>query len=138
MQTTLAFRRMLGNRSLEEFAQAVNVVFSVLEDIADSFDPSPRQSTHFDEQTVRNELDTRQPELSDHEWRILAKNFKELAALIGEMGDHRSKGNLVRQNVDRHLLTGEQQPESAVDAMKWIAGYLEGIQDRQIAPTDGK
>ncbi len=138
VQTTLALRRMLGNRSLEEFAQAINTVFSVLEDIAESFDPSPRQSTHFDEETVRVELDARQAELTDHEWHILAKNFKELAALIGVMGDHRSKGNLVRQNVDQHLLAGEQQPESAVDAMKWIAGYLEGVQDRQTTSGEGK
>ena len=46
------------------------------------------------------------------------------------MGDHRSRASLVRQNVDRQLLAGAQQPESAVDAMKWMAGYLEGIQGR--------
>jgi hypothetical protein len=50
--------------------------------------------------------------------------------LIGELGDNRSKSNLVRQNVDRLLLAGDQQPESAVDAMKWMAGYMDGSQNR--------
>lgn len=130
IQTSLAFRRMLGNRSMTEFAEAVNTVYSILEDLSESFDPSSKQPATFDEETVRSELDARREELTDHEWRILAKNFKELAGLIGLMGDHRSRGNLVRQNVDRQLLAGAQQPESAVDAMKWMAGYLDGVQER--------
>jgi hypothetical protein len=130
VQTSLAFRRMLNNRSMGEFAEAVNIVYSVLADMAQSFDPSPKQAATFDEETVRAELDYRRDELSDQEWHILAKNFRELATLIGAMGDHRSRASLVRQNVDRQLLMGEQQPESAVDAMKWMAGYLEGIQAR--------
>jgi hypothetical protein len=130
VQTSLAFRRMLNNRDMGEFADAVNVVYSVLADMAQSFDPSPKQATSFDEETVRAELDHRREILTDQEWHILAKNFRELASLIGIMGDHRSRASLVRQNVDRQLLSGEQQPESAVDAMKWMAGYLEGIQAR--------
>lgn len=130
VQTSLAFRRMLNNRSMAEFAEAVNIVYNVLADMAQSFDPSPKQATSFDEETVRSELNSRRDELTEQEWHILAKNFRELASLIGVMGDHRSRASLVRQNVDRQLLAGEQQPESAVDAMKWMAGYLEGIQAR--------
>jgi hypothetical protein len=26
-------------------------------------------------------------------------------------------------------LTGEQQPQSAIDTMKWLSGYLDGMQD---------
>ncbi|MBZ0301831.1 MAG: hypothetical protein K8J31_18935 [Anaerolineae bacterium] len=130
VQTSLAFRRMLGTRTMAEFADVINLIFSLLEAISESFDPSPRQPTSFDEETIRSELDARRGDITDHQWRILAKNFKELASLIGVMGDHRSRGSLVRQNVDRQLLAGMQQPESAVDAMKWIAGYLEGVQDR--------
>lgn len=136
VQTSLAFRRMLGNRTMAEFADAINVVYSVLEDISESFDPSPKQSTRFDMETMRAELDAMRDDISDQQWRILAKNFKELAALIGLMGDQRSRGSLVRQNVDRQLLAGEQQPESAVDAMKWMAGYLDGIQDRNTEDSE--
>ena len=131
IRTTLGFRRMLSNRSMEDFATALNTVFSVLEDISESFDPSPRHPTSFDEETIRQELDARRESISQQEWHILAKNLRELAVLIGDMGDHRSKGSLVRQNIDRLLLAGEHQPESAVDAMKWMAGYLEGGQERE-------
>jgi hypothetical protein len=132
LQTTLAFRRMLGKRTMQDFAQALNTAFSILEDITESFDPSLRRPVSFDEDTVRAELDARQEELTEDERRILAKNFKELAQLIGEMGDHRSKANIMRRgdNIDRQLMTGEQQPASAVDVMKWMAGYLDGIQDQ--------
>ncbi len=132
LQTTLAFRRMLGKRSIQDFAQALNTAFSILEDITQSFDPSPRRAVSFDEDTIRAELDARQEELTEDEKRILAKNLKELAQLIGEMGDHRSKANLMRrgENIDRQLMTGEQQPASAVDAMKWMSGYLDGVQDQ--------
>lgn len=132
LQTTLAFRRMLGKRAIQDFARALDTAFGILQDITESFDPSTRRPVSFDEDTIRAELDTRQEELTEDERRILAKNFKELAQLIGEMGDHRSKANIMRRgdNIDRQLMTGEQQPASAVDAMKWMAGYLDGIQDQ--------
>lgn len=140
VETTLAFRRMLGKRSLQDFAKALDTAFSVLEDLAESFDPSPKHTLNFDEGTIRAELNARETELSDQERQILAKNFKELAQLIGDMGDHRSKANLMRrgENIDRQLMTGEQQPASAVDAMKWMSGYLDGVQDKADDEDDKK
>jgi hypothetical protein len=133
LETALAFERMLGKRSTSDFAQAINISFSVLSDIAQSFDPSPKFTINFDEDTIRAELDSRKGELSEQERKILVNNLKELAQLIGEMGDHRSKANLMRRgdNVDRQLIMGEQQPTSAVDALKWIAGYLDGVQEKE-------
>lgn len=130
LQTTLAFRRMLGTRSWPDFVRDINTAFAVLEDLAESFEPSPKRPFSFDQDTIRAELDARSDELTDQERRILARNFKEMAQMIGEMGDHRSRASLIRrsENVDRHLMTGEQQPASAVDAMKWMAGYLDGVQ----------
>lgn len=138
LQSTLAFRRMLGKRSLEDFARDINTAFSILEDLSDSFDPSPRRPVRFDVETIRGELDAQKDALTDQEWRVLATNFRELAQLIGEMGDHRSKANLMRrgENIDRQLMSGEQQPDSAVDAMKWIAGYLDGIQGHDEDESD--
>ncbi len=140
LETTLAFRRMLGKRSLQDFAKALDTAFSVLEDLAESFDPSPKRALNFDEGTIRAELNARTTELSDQERQILAKNFKELAQLIGDMGDHRSKANLMRrgENIDRQLMTGEQAPASAVDAMKWMSGYLDGVQDKSDDEDDKK
>jgi hypothetical protein len=140
LETTLAFRRMLGKRSLQDFAKALDTAFSILEDLAESFDPSPKRAVSFDEGTIRAEIDARETELSDQERQILAKNFKELAQLIGDMGDHRSKANLMRrgENIDRQLMSGEQQPASAVDAMKWMSGYLDGAQDKADNDEDKK
>jgi hypothetical protein len=140
LQTTLAFQRMLGKRSMQDFARALDTAFALLEDIAESFDPSPKRAVNFDEDTIRVELNARESELSDQERKILAKNFKELAQLIGEMGDHRSKANLMRrgENIDRQLMMGEQQPASAVDAMKWMSGYLDGVQDKAADEDDKK
>lgn len=130
LQTTLAFRRMLGKRSWQAFASDLNTAFAVLADLAESFEPSPRRPFSFDQDTIRAELDAHTGALNEEEERILARNFKELALMIGEMGDRRTRASLIRRgdNVDRHLMTGEQQPAGAVDVMKWMAGYLDGVQ----------
>lgn len=138
LQTALAFQRMLGKRSLYDFAQVMKTALAVLSDISESFDPSPKNTLNFDMETIRAELSAREAELSNEERKILARNFKDLAQLIGEMGDQRSKANLMRRgdNIDRQLMTGEQQPVSAVDAMKWMSGYLDGVQSKGDADNE--
>jgi hypothetical protein len=133
IQTALAFRRMLGHRSLKEFAEAVNTAFSVLDDLAESFEASARKPVSLDQDTLRAELEARETELSPHERQVLSNNLKELAQLISTMGDSRSKANLMRRGdeLDRDLMSGEQEPHSAVDAMKWLAGYWSGAQGKE-------
>ncbi len=132
IQTALAFRRMLGHRSLKEFAEAINTAFAVLDDLAESFEATAKRPVNLDQNTLRAELDAREGELSPHESQVLANNLKELAQLIAEMGDNRSKANLMRRgdDLDRDLMSGEQKPHSAVDAMKWLAGYWAGAQEK--------
>lgn len=130
VQTAIALRKLLGKRNLREFADDISRVFTVLEALADSFEPSPKHEVHFDQVTVRDELHAREAELAPQERTILANNFKEMAQLIATMGDNRSKASLVRRDLDRQLMTGEQQPQSAVDVLKWLAGYLGGAQER--------
>jgi hypothetical protein len=132
LQTVLSFRRMLGKRSLNQFAEDVGTAYAILQGLAESFDPSSRRSVSFDPATIRMELDSRAEGLSPHELQILANNFKELAQLISEMADNRSKATLMRrgEEVDRQLMTGEQQPHSAVDVLKWLSGYLSGTQEK--------
>ncbi|MFN8560104.1 MAG: hypothetical protein U0703_00345 [Anaerolineae bacterium] len=136
-QSVIAFRRMLGKRSLSQFADDV-ATYAVLQALAESFDPSARRLVSFDPATVRLELDARVEELSPHELKIFANNLKELAQVIAVMGDSRSKATLIRRgdDVDRQLMTGEQQPHSAVDTLKWLAGYLGGTQDKPEADED--
>ncbi|MBI5668134.1 MAG: hypothetical protein HZC41_09000 [Chloroflexi bacterium] len=137
LQTVLAVRRMLGQHSLHEFAQQVNAAFSVLEALADSFDLSSKRTFNFDAAAVRTELDARNDEISPQERQVLANNLKELAQLIATMGDNRTKAVLMRRGdeLDRDLMSGEQLPHSAVDAMKWLSGYWAGMQDSEEAET---
>jgi hypothetical protein len=130
VQTASALRKLLGKRNLHEFAEDMQRAYAVLELLADSFEPSPKHEVHFDQVTVRDELHARAGELAPQDKTILANNFKELAQLISTMGDNRSKSSLVRRDLDRQLMTGEQQPQSAVDVLKWMAGYLSGAQER--------
>ena len=132
VQAVIAFRRMLGKRSLSQFAEDVSTAYAILQGVAESFDPSPKRQVAFDPATIRLEMDARAEELSPHELKILANNFKELAQLISTMADNRSKATLMRRgdDVDRQLMAGETQPHSAVDALKWMAGYLSGTQEK--------
>lgn len=138
IQAVIAFRRMLGKRSLGQFAEDVATAYTVLQGLAESFDPSPKRPANFDPATIRLELDARAEELSPHELKIFANNLKELAQMIAAMGDSRSKATLIRRgdDVDRQLMAGEQQPHSAVDTLKWLAGYLGGTQDKPEGDED--
>ncbi|MEQ8677706.1 MAG: hypothetical protein RLP44_04150 [Aggregatilineales bacterium] len=130
LQTTIAIRKLMGKRTLGEFATDISAAFNILQLLSDSFDPSNRQTIDFDQETVRMELDTHDDELTPNERNLLAKNLKELAQLVILMADNRSKSSLIRRegNIERQLLTGEQSPQSAIDTMKWLSGYLSGMQ----------
>ncbi len=125
LQTLLALRRMLGQRSLQEFASDVKSAFSILESLSESFDPNGKRQVAFDPFTIRDELNARDDQITPQERQVLASHLKEIAHLIAEMGDNRTKSNIIRRgdDLDRDLMSGEQAPHSAVDAMKWLAGY---------------
>ena len=125
VQTILAFRRMLGTRNMSEFAGAIDDVYDLLQHLSAAFDPRNNQLVGFDDATIRAELDAQSSELSQNARVVLAHNLRELALLIGSMGDLRSRNTLVRQHIERQILTGEHAPESAVDALKWVAAWLE-------------
>ena len=122
---------MMGQWSLHEFAASVQSAFTVLEAMAESFDPNVRRSGHFDARMARDELDTQDDPLAPQERQVLANNLKELAYLIATMGDNRTRANLIRRgdDLDRELMAGEQEPHSAVDTMKWLAGHWGRTQD---------
>lgn len=131
VQTTLALRKLIGQRSLESFAEDVNRAYTVLEAIADAFDPAgDKEQIAFDQATVRAEIEDQLPKISAESRHILATNLKELTALIASMSDNRSKPSLIRsdESLARQLVKGEYQPQSAIDVMKWLSGYLEGSQ----------
>jgi hypothetical protein len=129
VQTTLSIRKMMGKRTLEEFADAVGTTYSILQAFSDSFDN--RHHQHFDQVTFRQELDVRGGELTPDERNILAKNLRELAELIAVIAENRSKATRIRreEEIERLLLSGEQSPQSAIDTMRWLSGFLSGLHD---------
>ncbi|MFW5691769.1 MAG: hypothetical protein ACOCX3_00300 [Chloroflexota bacterium] len=129
VQTALAVRKMLGKRSLDEFADAIGTAYSVLQAFFDSFDG--KQQFEFEALTVREELEARGAELTPDERSVLAKNLKELAELVTQLADNRSKSTLIRreEDIERQLLSGDQQPHGAIDTIRWLSGYLSGLQD---------
>ncbi|MCY4024486.1 MAG: hypothetical protein OXF32_13680 [Anaerolineaceae bacterium] len=136
VQTILAFRRMLGTDDMQEFAARIDSVFDLLQHLSQAFDPRNNQPSGFDAETFRAELAANGEEMSHNARAVLAHDLRELALLIGTMGDRRSHNTLVRPNIERQLLAGEHAPESAVDALKWIAAWLEHSQ--RDAPPPGE
>jgi hypothetical protein len=131
LQTLTAMRRMMGGRTMPEFSQAVQAAFGILEALSDAFEMNNKRTVLFDPETARVELNAQAETLPLQERHILAKNLKELAQMIAEMGDNRTRANLIRRgdDLDRDLMSGEELPHSAVDAMKWLAGYWGGTQE---------
>lgn len=132
VQSLVAIRKMLGQRTLQELADEVKAAYAVLEALSEAFDPHVRRLVSFDQHVIRAELDEREQEVSPHERKVLANNLKKLGQLIVTMSDNRTKKNLMRrsgEDLDRDLMTGEQLPNSGIDTMKWLAGYWGGAQN---------
>jgi hypothetical protein len=127
LETVLAVRRVFNKRSFEEFADAVAMTHSILQGLSDAFDPAPKHTPALDPVTLRQELDLRREEITPDERRVLAKNLKELNSLITLMNEHRSRATLIRreEELERQLLSGEYTPQSAMDMLKWLSGYLD-------------
>lgn len=129
VQTALSVRRMLGNRSLEDFADSVATAYTVLQAIYDSFD-NQRQVIGFDEQTIYAEFEAREAELTPDERSVLAKNLMELADLIIDITDKRKRNALIRRpDTKRQRPPVGEAPQGALDAMRWISDYLSGAQE---------
>jgi hypothetical protein len=131
--TALAVRRVLGQKSLEEFAQEISVTYRVLQALADSFDPENKQTFIADTLTLRALFGAQADDIAPDSKQVLATNLRELAQVITSLADNRSKPTLLSRDdtVDRALMSGEQQPESALDVMKYLAGFLDGTQSQK-------
>ncbi|GAB5492074.1 MAG: hypothetical protein Phog2KO_22890 [Phototrophicaceae bacterium] len=127
VQTSIAMRRIIGNRSLEEFSEDVATTYTLLQALSEGFDPNDKL---VDSTTIRNEIDARNDELPVKLRPVLSTNLKELAQIITTLFENRSKPSLIRSDdsIERQLLKGEQEPQSALDVMRWLSGYLEGVQ----------
>ncbi len=132
VQTSIAMRRIIGNRSLEEFSEAVATTYDLLQALSEGFDPNDKL---VDSTTIRNEIDARNEELPVELRPVLSTNLKELAQIVTTLSENRSKPSLIRSDdsVERQLVKGEQEPQSALDVMRWLSGYLDGVQKDDIS-----
>lgn len=132
-RSILSVRRMFGKRSMREFVDAVSMTQEMLQTLSEAYDPPARRTVTFDADALRDELGRNFAEVPPEYVRLLANQLKALASLITDMADERTKTSLIRRSddVDHQLATGDLAPHSAVDALKWIAGYLEGAQDAE-------
>ncbi|HRF93646.1 MAG TPA: hypothetical protein PLZ51_00560, partial [Aggregatilineales bacterium] len=130
VQTTISLRKFLGKRTLTEIATSLNTAFTLLQILSDSFDPLNNKPIHFDTTTFQMEMSQRAEELTPRERSVFAKDLRELADLVTQMADYRSKSTLIRRedDIERQLMNGEQDPQSAVDAMRWLSGFLGRLQ----------
>lgn len=128
LRTVTAMRRLVGKQqNIAGFAESVNTAYEVLGTLAEAFEPAEKgDDISFEPETIRVTLAKMGDDLSFQQRQILANSLKGLAGLIAKMGDNRTKGNITRPSntVDRNLITGEQMPQGAVDALKWLAGYF--------------
>jgi hypothetical protein len=123
----LAFRRMLGKRTLEQFASDVAAALALLQSLDEAYEQPSRRDESFDAEVMRMELEARRSSVPSTDVRLAANQFSALAQLIGELGDSRTRQALLRRDdADQLLARGEANPRSAVDALKWISGFLSG------------
>ena len=128
IQTTLALRRIIGQRSLSDFAQDISTAYTILQAMSDAFDPTSKQTVTVDIAMLRSLIDAQQGDLQQDARHVLAANLRELVQIITSLADKRSKPSLIRSDevLDRQLVSGEVAPQSAIDVLKWLSGYLEG------------
>lgn len=123
----LALRRMLGKHTLAEFAAGIAGALALLQSLDEAYEVAARREGGFDAEAVRMDLSERMLELQPAGVRLLANQLAALAQLIGELGDSRTRPALLRrEDADQLLAHGETDPHSAVDALKWISGFLNG------------
>lgn len=127
VQTGIAMRRVIGKRSLEEFSNELAITYNLLKALSEGFDSSDKL---VDSMTIRQEIDSRADELPLELRPVLSTNLKELAQIVTTLSDNRSKASLIGSDdsVERKLVKGEQEPQSALDVMRWLSGYLDGVQ----------
>ena len=123
----LALRRLIGNRSLAQFSVDVASALALLQSFDEAYVRAGRREAGFDPDVVRMDVAERLADLAPSDVRLLSNQLAALAQLVGELGDSRTRPALLRrEDADVQLARGEAEPHSAVDALKWLSGYLSG------------
>ncbi len=128
LATAIGVRRLFADRDLRQWAEDIATTYRVLRALSEGFDPEQRSGS-IDVLTLQRLLIAAADWPSDQK-QVLAANLRDLAELLPTMADARTKPSLIRSDdqLERRLMSGELQPQSAIDVMRWLAGFLEGAQ----------
>ncbi len=128
LATAIGVRRLFADRDLRQWAEDIATTYRVLRALSEGFDPEQRSGS-IDVLTLQRLLVAASNWPSDQK-QVLAANLRDLAELLPTMADARTKPSLMRsdEQLERRLMSGELQPQSAIDVMRWLAGFLEGVQ----------
>ena len=94
------------------------------------------------EHAERDELDARDDQITPEERQVLANNLKELAQLVAEMGDNRTKSSLIRRgdDLDRDAGVGGELlevPPRPLDGEDLVARVGQVVRRRRLARRRG-
>lgn len=128
LNTAMGVRRQLTEGDLRQWAEDIATTYRVLRALSEGFDPEKRTGS-IDPATLQRLLSAVNDWPSDQK-QVLAATLRDLAELLPQMADARTKPTLIRSDdqLERRLMSGELQPQSAIDVMRWLAGFLEGMQ----------
>lgn len=129
LATYIGLRKQFATRNLKEWSDDISTTYRMLKTLSEGFDPNERTGG-IDIGTLQRMIETSVQEWPSDQKHILAANLRDLAELLPTMADVRTKPSLIRSDdtLERQLMTGDTPPQSAIDVMRWLAGYLDGAQ----------
>jgi hypothetical protein len=131
ISTFIAIRKQLLNKTIIEWAQEANTAFRFLKSLSDAFDPENRSNPNIDIAMLQHHIQIENDTLDAATKQIFIANLKDLTDLIAVMAEARSKPSILGNDdtLDRQLAAGEHPLHGAVDVMKWLAGYLDKLDE---------
>lgn len=127
--TFISVRKQFAAKSLQEWANDIATAYRVLKALSEGFDPEERGGV-IDVGTIQRMMENNVTDWQSDQKHVLAANLRDLADLLPSMADARTKPSLIRNEeaTERLLMTGDHAPQSAIDVMRWLAGFLDGAQ----------
>ena len=107
-QTALALRSLVGPADVHAFAAQLRQTLESLQALAFAFEPLVTKDMYFDDEAAQAELRSNAHGLSQEEAAVLGKDCQELAHLLTELAEHRTRGNVMRsaEELERRLMAG--------------------------------
>ncbi len=124
-----AMMHIFGNRSASMFLQETTTISTVLNGLYAGFSTQDRNDPPLPPDALTGELDSLWNTLSLYNQRRLqkqiAKDCQHLAEVISVMADRGDEKLFSHKGLGQQLETGQRQPRTSLEALRWITGYFE-------------